>query len=627
MQKRIQENNMDFKDLLRKIEEADTPAAKTPQTYARAQEQMKRLEAAAQYSGTDEIVRSRYGLPPPLPAYEEWDGSMPQAGQGDWLTRNVIGRQASANVQSMNQTNQAQTASDTQVAAQAQQLSALIAQLQQLHSKVATPAASVPQSGTPAAAPAGTTAPAKPQPNPIAKKLQAMPSGVNAGQDESIDYGIANQLVESFGYTTESEASLAQQAALGTGVWGATKLAGKTLGKALPGVGLAFGAADAYRRATKGDYTGAALAGASGLASMVPGIGTAASLGLDAANAARDYKHGEFDSGTQAAAPAGTTAPTATTKGDPKVFGLQQKLIAKGAQIKADGIMGPRTQAAMQQYGMTAESLAETIVSLKDRMAMIEAEQQALEEGYGDYFKAGLAGAGKAWQGIKDVASAAGTGAKQFAQGAANPNAFRTAAGQSAIKAGTKGKTAYTAGQAVARNPGKAGLAATALGLGAGAALTPGAAPSTTANTTGGKTTGGKTTGGKTTGQNPSASPVNTTTEPAGPTAEEKALIDQINALVQGFGNPDELPDDIGQLVQSAHDVIASISTPAPTGSAALDPAKNPNPATNIPGGPETAVGNPATPPVNQSAGTPSNSNMAETLSESMSRWSNIIKG
>lgn len=608
---------MDFKDLIRKIEEADAPAAgaKTPQSYARAQEQMKRLEAAAQYSGTDEIVRSRYGLPPPLPPYEQWDGSMPQAGEADWLTRNVLGRQASANVQSMNKANQAQTASDAQVAAQVEKLNALVAQLQQLHAKAAAPAAAPAQSGTstPAAAPAGTTtkAPAKPQPNAIAKKLQAMPSGVNAGQDESIDYGIANQLVESFGYTTESEATLGQQALAGAGGWGAAKLAGKALGKALPGVGLAFGAADAYNRAKKGDYTGAAMAGASGLASMVPGIGTAAAMGLDAANLARDYKHGEFG-GSQAAAPAGTTTPAAAVKGDPKVFALQQKLITKGAQIKADGIMGPRTQAAMQQYGITAESLAETVVSLKDRMAMIEAEQQALEEGILGDIGSGIARYGnKAWDAAK-------SGVSNFAKGAAEPEAFRTAAGQSAIKAGTKGKTAYTAGQAIGRNPGKAALATTAIGAGTGAALTPGATPAAPVASTGGKT-----------GQHPSSAPAGTTTTPAapaapaGPTPEEKALIDQINAIMQGFGDVDSLPDDMQQAVQAAQTAIQSVSTPAPTGSAALDPAKNPNPATNIPGGPETAVSNPPAAPVNQSAGTPNTSNLAE----SMTHWKNIING
>jgi hypothetical protein len=49
----------------------------------------------------------------------------------------------------------------------------------------------------------------------------------------------------------------------------------------------------------------------------------------------------------QSAQPA---APKASTKRDPNVLALQQKLIAAGANIKADGIMGPRTQAAMKQF-------------------------------------------------------------------------------------------------------------------------------------------------------------------------------------------------------------------------------------------------------------------------------------
>jgi hypothetical protein len=58
--------------------------------------------------------------------------------------------------------------------------------------------------------------------------------------------------------------------------------------------------------------------------------------------------------GTPAAAPAGGQAasPAAPPKGqsDPKVKALQDKLIAAGAKIKADGIMGPQTQAAMKQF-------------------------------------------------------------------------------------------------------------------------------------------------------------------------------------------------------------------------------------------------------------------------------------
>jgi hypothetical protein len=49
-----------------------------------------------------------------------------------------------------------------------------------------------------------------------------------------------------------------------------------------------------------------------------------------------------------AAAPT-SAKPTATP--DPKVMALQQELIKKGAKIKADGIMGPQTQAAQKQFG------------------------------------------------------------------------------------------------------------------------------------------------------------------------------------------------------------------------------------------------------------------------------------
>jgi hypothetical protein len=55
--------------------------------------------------------------------------------------------------------------------------------------------------------------------------------------------------------------------------------------------------------------------------------------------------------GTSAQKP--NTPTTATTKVDPKVLQLQKDLIAKGAKIKADGIMGPQTQAAQKQFGAT----------------------------------------------------------------------------------------------------------------------------------------------------------------------------------------------------------------------------------------------------------------------------------
>ena len=70
------------------------------------------------------------------------------------------------------------------------------------------------------------------------------------------------------------------------------KLAGgalaKSLGKKIPLVGLGLGAVFAAQRAMQGDFLGAGLELASGAASTVPGFGTAGSIGIDAALAARD---------------------------------------------------------------------------------------------------------------------------------------------------------------------------------------------------------------------------------------------------------------------------------------------------------------------------------------------------
>ena len=62
---------------------------------------------------------------------------------------------------------------------------------------------------------------------------------------------------------------------------------------------------------------------------------------------------------TTAGAPAGQAAkPKVPAKSDPAVQKIQQDLIAKGAKIKADGVMGPATQAAMKQFGQGAKPAA-----------------------------------------------------------------------------------------------------------------------------------------------------------------------------------------------------------------------------------------------------------------------------
>jgi hypothetical protein len=77
-----------------------------------------------------------------------------------------------------------------------------------------------------------------------------------------------------------------------------TNVGGKLM-KFLPGVGLVAAGADTVRRAAAGDYTGAALSAASGAAGLIPGLGTAASVALTGAQAARDYRnHGTISPST-----------------------------------------------------------------------------------------------------------------------------------------------------------------------------------------------------------------------------------------------------------------------------------------------------------------------------------------
>lgn len=72
----------------------------------------------------------------------------------------------------------------------------------------------------------------------------------------------------------------------------------KGLVKKIPLIGAIAGAGFAISRAVKGDMAGAAMELASGVASTIPGLGTAASVGIDAALMARDMKKAADPTGT-----------------------------------------------------------------------------------------------------------------------------------------------------------------------------------------------------------------------------------------------------------------------------------------------------------------------------------------
>ena len=105
------------------------------QQYNTALKQIQDLYAKAKvgYPPKDDVVRQRYGLPPALPPIAQWDGKMPQAGQADWLTRNVLSRDATKSVAGQqaanNISNTANAKSDAETEADVKQLTTLVAQL------------------------------------------------------------------------------------------------------------------------------------------------------------------------------------------------------------------------------------------------------------------------------------------------------------------------------------------------------------------------------------------------------------------------------------------------------------------------------------------------------------------
>ena len=97
-------------------------------------------------------------------------------------------------------------------------------------------------------------------------------------------------------------APAATQAATKAGLWAGAKSVGKTALKALPGVGLAMGAYGAYSRIKEGDYLGALGEAASGIAGLVPGIGTAAAVAIQGGLAYRDITKASAEQINQASA-------------------------------------------------------------------------------------------------------------------------------------------------------------------------------------------------------------------------------------------------------------------------------------------------------------------------------------
>ena len=128
----------------------------------------------------------------------------------------------------------------------------------------------------------------------------------------------------------------------------------KSLGKKIPLVGLGLGAIFAAQRAMQGDFIGAGLELASGAASTVPGIGTAGSIGIDAALAARDMTMmadgGIVDSATNA---------IIGEEGREGVFPLEGSKGKKTFEMFGEGILSAQKRKRSVFAKLQAEGLKE----------------------------------------------------------------------------------------------------------------------------------------------------------------------------------------------------------------------------------------------------------------------------
>jgi hypothetical protein len=117
-------------------------------------------------------------------------------------------------------------------------------------------------------------------------------------------FGTASKTAAGVGESaaTKSATKVGKSAAAKAGTETLAKVGEKSLGKSIakkiPFLGLGIGTVFAVQRAVRGDWTGAGLEMASGVASTLPGWGTAGSIAIDAGLFARDMYTKPLEKGT-----------------------------------------------------------------------------------------------------------------------------------------------------------------------------------------------------------------------------------------------------------------------------------------------------------------------------------------
>lgn len=158
----------------------------------------------------------------------------------------------------------------------------------------------------------------------------------------------AAKTVGKYGARTAAKVGLGGAAKIGAGA------IAKSAGKKIPLVGLGLGAIFAAQRALEGDFVGAGLELASGAASTVPGIGTAGSIGIDAALAARDMGMTPFARGGIITEPTNALMGEAGAEG---VFPLEGRRGKNTFEMMGEGFLAAQkknknTFAELQSLGL-----------------------------------------------------------------------------------------------------------------------------------------------------------------------------------------------------------------------------------------------------------------------------------
>ena len=166
-----------------------------------------------------------------------------------------------------------------------------------------------------------------------------------------------------------------------TGISMAAKIGGKGLGKSLlkkiPGIGLIAGLGFAASKLLNGDALGAIGEVASGLTSMIPGIGTAASVAIDAGMAARDIVKDSAGQAIQiqdkilspATTPASTTAPSLAAKPGDKEKALTAIAPASPFRLEAKSVLQKNEAAPLRKEppGKTAAGMSSALAGARGK--------------------------------------------------------------------------------------------------------------------------------------------------------------------------------------------------------------------------------------------------------------------